>query len=156
LLFSGEEQIHAIVANPAQYGVATLLLFALLKPVLLGLAFKSGYLGGPTFPILFACTMLGLALHLVFPAVPMSILVLCIEAPAVALALNAPLTAILLVAVIGTFDTDTVALMVLSTVVGLLVGAAAKRALLTMSVDDPGPAPGRAAAQQSVSGRRTP
>jgi hypothetical protein len=49
--------------------------------------------------------------------------------PAVALALNAPLTAILLVAVIGTADPDTVALMVLSTVTGLLVGAAVKQAM---------------------------
>lgn len=129
LLFSGEDQIHTIVANAAQYGVAMLLLLAVLKPLLLGLAFKSGYLGGPTFPLLFACTMLGLAMHLVFPTVPTSILVLCIEGPAVALALSAPLTAILLVAVVGTSDADTVALIVLSTVIGLLVGAAAKQAM---------------------------
>ena len=110
LLFSGEDQIHAIVANPAQYGVAVLLLLAVLKPLLLGLAFKSGFLGGPTFPILFTCTMVGLALHLLFPSVPMSILVLCIEGPAIALALSAPLTAILLVSVIGTSDPETIAL----------------------------------------------
>ncbi len=135
LLFSGEDQIHAIVANPAQYGVATLLLLAVLKPLLLGLSFKSGFLGGPTFPLLFACTMLGLALGLVFPTVPLSILVMCIEAPAVALALNAPLTAILLVAVVGTSDPDSVALMVLATVVGLLAGSAFKQAAARRTVD---------------------
>ncbi|MBV9355775.1 MAG: chloride channel protein [Chloroflexi bacterium] len=130
LLFSGEDQIHAIVANPARYGVATLLLLAVAKLLLLGLAFKSGYLGGPTFPILFSCTMLGLALGLLYPTVPISLLVLCIESPALALALNAPLTGILLVAVIGTSDPDTIALMVLSTVVGLLVGAGVKQAIV--------------------------
>ncbi len=73
--------------------------------------------------------MIGLALHLLFPAAPLSILILCIEGPAVALALSAPPTAILLVAVIGTSDPDTIALLVLSTVVGLLLGAAVKQAI---------------------------
>jgi H+/Cl- antiporter ClcA len=129
LLFSGEDQIHTIVANPAQYGVAMLLLLALLKPLLLGLALKSGFLGGPIFPILFTCTMVALALHLLFPSVPMSILVLCIEVSALALALSAPLTAIVLVTVIATANPDTVALIVLSMVIGLLVGSAAKEAM---------------------------
>jgi H+/Cl- antiporter ClcA len=129
LLFSGEDQIHAIIANPAQYGAALLLLMAVVKLLLLGLSFKSGYLGGPTFPILFACTLTGLALGQIAPNVPIAILVLCIEAPALALALNAPLSGILLVAVIGLANPDTVALMVLSTVVGLLVGAAVKQVI---------------------------
>jgi H+/Cl- antiporter ClcA len=128
-LFSGEEQIHEIVADPARYGVALLVLLAVLKPVLLGLSFKSGYLGGPTFPLLFACTMLGLALNLVFPAVPTSLLVTCLEGPAVAMALQAPLTAIILVSVVGTSGVDALALVVLSTVVGLLTGSAVKQAM---------------------------
>jgi H+/Cl- antiporter ClcA len=129
LMFSGEDQIHGIAADPASYGVGMLLLMAVLKLVLLGLSFKSGFLGGPTFPLLFAATMVALAIHLLVPDVPMSILVTCIEAPAIALALSAPLTAILLVAVIATADPDTLALVALATVVGLLVGAAVKEAM---------------------------
>jgi H+/Cl- antiporter ClcA len=122
LLFSGEDDIHTILANPAAYGVGLLLVMGVAKLLLLGLSLKSGYLGGPTFPLLFACTMIGLALHLVFPDAPLGILVMCIEGPAIAVALSAPLTAILLVAVIGTADPDTLALIVLSTVVGMLIG----------------------------------
>ncbi len=122
LLFSGEDDIHTILANPATYGVGLLLLMAVGKLLLLGLSLKSGYLGGPTFPILFACTMIGLALHLTFPDAPLGILVMCIEGPAIAVALSAPLTAILLVVVVGTADPDTAALIVLSTVVGMLIG----------------------------------
>jgi len=122
LLFSGEYQVHAIIAAPAEAGLGMLLLLAVLKPLLLGLSFKSGYLGGPIFPIMFACTMLGLALRLIFPDVPESILVLCIEGPAVALALGAPLTAIVLVVIVGSWSPDTMALIVLSTAVGVLVG----------------------------------
>jgi H+/Cl- antiporter ClcA len=135
LMFSGESQVHAIVADPSRYGVGMLLLLSLAKPLLLALSFKSGYLGGPIFPVMFACTMLGLALALVFPGLPLSILVLCIEGPAVALALGAPLTAIVLVLIVGSSSPDTMALIVLSTAVGVLVGTAARRALPGPSAD---------------------
>jgi len=125
--FAGESQIFPMINNPASYGVALLLLFALLKILLLGLSFKSGYLGGPTFPTLFSCTMVGLALSLLFPTIPVSILILCIEAAAVSLLLSAPLAAILLVAVIGTADPYMIALMCLSTVTSMFVGIEVKR-----------------------------
>ncbi len=125
--FAGETQIFPMINNPASYGVALLLLFALLKILLLGLSFKSGYLGGPTFPTLFSCTMVGLALSLLFPSIPVSILVLCIEAAAVSLLLSAPLAAILLVAVVGTADPYLIALLCLSTVTSMFVGIEIKR-----------------------------
>jgi H+/Cl- antiporter ClcA len=125
--FAGETQIFPMVQNPAQFGVGLLLLFALLKILLLGLSFKSGYLGGPTFPTLFSCTMVAMALSLLFPAIPVSILVLCIESAAVSLLLNAPLAAILLVAIVGTADPFMIALMCLSTVTSMFVGFGVKR-----------------------------
>jgi H+/Cl- antiporter ClcA len=125
--FAGETQIFPMIQNPAQFGVGLLLLFALLKILLLGLSFKSGYLGGPTFPALFSCTMIAMALSLLFPTIPVSILVLCIESAAVGLLLSAPLTAILLVAVIGTADPYMIALMCLSTVTAMFVGFGVKR-----------------------------
>ena len=127
LMFDGYAQIKPIVQNPAQYGVLLLLLFALLKILLLGLSFKSGYLGGPTFPTLFSCTMVAMALSLLFPSIPVSILVLCIEVAAFALLVSAPLTAILLVAVVGTADPYLIALMCLSTVTSMFVGFEVKR-----------------------------
>ena len=129
LLFSGERSIHAVIAAPERYGVGRLLLLALLKLVLLALSLKSGYLGGPVFPVLFACTMVGLALHLLLPAVPLSLLVLCVEGPAVALLLGAPLSAILLVAVVGAASADELVLLVLATAVGLQAGTAVQDAL---------------------------
>jgi H+/Cl- antiporter ClcA len=120
--------------------VGLLLLMALLKLVLLALSLKSGYLGGPIFPVLFACTMVGLALHLLLPAVPLSLLVLCVEGPAVALALGAPLTAILLVALVGTANANELALLVLATAIGLLVGTGLKEALARRAGPAPAPA----------------
>ena len=126
LLFSGEAQIHAIIQNPAAFGIGMLLLLAILKLVLLALSFKGGFLGGPVFPILFASTMVGLALSLAFPGVPVGIFVLCIEAAAIAFALGAPLTAILLVVVVSTPSPSLTALVVTSAVTALVLGALLK------------------------------
>jgi H+/Cl- antiporter ClcA len=127
VMFAGVRQIFPMINNPARFGVWLLLLFALLKILLLALSFKSEYLGGPIFPTLFASTMVALALNLMFPTVPVSILVLCIESAAVGLLLGAPLTAILLVAVVGTYNPYSLALMCLSTATAMFVGAGFKR-----------------------------
>jgi H+/Cl- antiporter ClcA len=127
VMFAGARQIFPMINDPARYGVWLLLLFALLKILLLALSFKSGYLGGPIFPTLFAATMVALALHLLFLSVPLSILVLCIESAAVGLLLGAPLTAILLVAVVGTYNPYSIALMCLSTAVAMFVGTGFKQ-----------------------------
>ena len=99
LLFSGEDQVQGIIANAAQYGAPMLLLMAVLKPLLLALSLKSGYLGGPIFPALFTSTMVGLAISLMAPGLPLAILVMCPAAGVITLLLRAPLTAILLVSV---------------------------------------------------------
>ncbi len=122
LMFSGESSIHSIILNPAQFGIALLLIMAVLKVVLLALSFKSGYLGGPIFPTLFTCTMVGLALSLMFPEVPVGIFVLCLEVAVITLALGVPLTAILLVAVISSVNQNMIALLVISAVVSMVLG----------------------------------
>lgn len=136
VMFAGETQIFPMINNPAQFGVMMLLLFALLKILLLALSFKSGYLGGPTFPTLFSCTMVAMALSLIFPTIPVSILVLCIESAAVGLLLNAPLTGILLVAVVGTADPYMIALMCLSTATAMFVGLGVKRVMARRAADN--------------------
>jgi chloride channel protein, CIC family len=126
LLFSGEAQIHPILSNPAGVGVALLLLYGVLKILLLALSFKSGFVGGPIFPILFSSTMIGLALSLLFPSVPVAIFVLCIEAAAIALGLGAPLTAMLLVVVVSAPSVPLTALIVTSAVTAMVFGAIMK------------------------------
>jgi H+/Cl- antiporter ClcA len=132
LLFSGETQIHEIILDPGSYGIGMLLLFMLLKILLLSLALKSGFLGGAIFPTLFSCTMLALALSVVFPSLPLIILVLCIEGVTISLILGGPLTAILLVVVVGALGSGglemyLIALIVVSIVVSMVTGAIFKR-----------------------------
>ena len=127
LLFSGEAQIHDFIADPALYGAGLLLLLALLKIGLFGISIKAGYIGGPVFPILFACTLIGLALNLLVPGVPAAVFVLCIEAGALAVAMGIPLTAILLVALLSGADQDMIVLLVISIATGLLLSAEAMK-----------------------------
>jgi len=122
LMFSGEASIHSIIGNPAQFGIAMLLVMAALKFVLLALSFKSGYLGGPIFPTIFACTMTGLALSLAFPGVPVGIFVLCLEVAVITLVLGVPLTAILLIAVLSSLNQYMISLLVVSSVVAIMMG----------------------------------
>lgn len=122
LLFSGESEISSIIANPAKFGIQFLLLMAVLKVLLLAISLKSGFLGGPIFPLLFTCTMAGLALSLVFPSIPVGIFVMCLEVAVVTLALGAPLTAILLIMVLGGMNQYYMGLMVLSSVVAMIMG----------------------------------
>lgn len=126
VLFSGEGQISGIITDPARVGAGMLLGIAVLKILLLALSFKSGYIGGPLFPIIFSSTLIGLAFNLVFPGVPVSIFVLCIEVAALTLALGAPLTSILLVAVVGTADQNMTVLLVVSAVTAMLISVAMK------------------------------
>jgi H+/Cl- antiporter ClcA len=127
LMFSGEAQIHPIIANPAAYGVWLLLAFAILKVLLLALSFKSGYLGGPIFPTLFASTMVALALSLLFPSVPVTLLFTCIVAATVTLVLDAPFAAILLTVTVATTSTYELGYIALATATALMLGGAIKR-----------------------------
>jgi len=140
LLFSGETQIHDIIRNPAALGIGMLLLFAILKLVLLALSFKSGYIGGPIFPVLFSSTMVGLALSLAFPGVPVGIFVLCVEAAAISLALGAPLTAILLVFVVSVPTPAMGALIVTSAITALILGTMMKELMARRARKQPSPA----------------
>jgi H+/Cl- antiporter ClcA len=122
LMFSGESQIHPIIANPAAYGVLLLLAFAILKVLLLALSFKSGYLGGPIFPTLFASTMIALAMSLLFPGVPLALLFTCIVTATVALVLRAPLASILLIVTVTTTNLYELGYISLATATALIIG----------------------------------
>jgi H+/Cl- antiporter ClcA len=126
VMFSGEKEIFGPVDNPLKYGVLVLIGLGLLKLLLLALSMKSGFLGGPTFPLLFSCTMFALAINILVPSVPIAICVISIEGAALSLALGAPLTAILLVATIATSNPYEIALLALAAVVGLFMGAILK------------------------------
>lgn len=72
-LFSGEEQIPEIINQGAEMGVVLLLVIALAKMFLTNLALTTGWKGGYIFPILFAGSAIGMAVHVLLPFIPQSV-----------------------------------------------------------------------------------
>ena len=141
MLFSGETQVQTVIGGASGYGVALLLVMAVGKLALLGVAFKSGFLGGPTFPLIFASTSVALALNLVVPGVPVAVFLAGIMAGAVYALFRTPLMVVLLTGFMLDAGPTMVALIVLAVatvMIGGAAGAAAHRR------------PRQAAAQASV------
>jgi H+/Cl- antiporter ClcA len=96
MMFAGETQVQTVIGDAAGYGIAVLLLMAAGKLALLAVGFRSGFLGGPTFPLIFASVSVALALNLALPDIPVAILVAGIMAGAVYVLFRTPLMVVLL------------------------------------------------------------
>jgi H+/Cl- antiporter ClcA len=96
MMFAGETQVQPLIKDAAGYGIALLLVMAVGKLALMAVGFRSGFLGGPTFPLIFASTSVALALNLALPDVPVAILVAGIMAGAVYVLFRTPLMVVLL------------------------------------------------------------
>lgn len=121
LLFSGETQIGTIVNDQASYAPLTLLAMALVKLALLAVAFKSGFLGGPTFPAIFAATCVALAIGQVFPGLRLDVLIGGIMAGFLMVLFKAPFMVILLTAVMLAATPELTALIVLAVAAVMIV-----------------------------------
>ena len=96
MMFAGETQVQTVIKGAAGYGIALLLVMAVAKLALMAVGFRSGFLGGPTFPLVFASVSVALALNLAFPGVPVAIFVAGIMAGAVYVLFRTPLMVVLL------------------------------------------------------------
>lgn len=121
LLFSGETQIRTVVADPAGYGPIVLVLMAIGKLALLAVAFKSGFLGGPTFPAIFASVCVALAVSLLFPTIAVTVVIGGVMAGFLMVLFRAPFMVILLTTVMLEADAELVALIVLAVAVSMIV-----------------------------------
>jgi H+/Cl- antiporter ClcA len=114
LLFSGETQVQTVVADPASYGPAVLLAMAVVKLALLAVAFKSGFLGGPTFPAIFASVCVALAISLLLPGVRVDVIIGGVMAGFLFVLFKAPFMVILLTVVMLQASGEMTALIVLA------------------------------------------
>jgi H+/Cl- antiporter ClcA len=121
VMFSGETQVQTVIEGAAGYGIAVLLVMALGKLALLSVGFKSGFLGGPTFPLIFASTSVALALNLAFPGVPVAIFVAGIMTGAVYALFRTPLMVVLLTGFMLDAGPTMVALIVLAIATVMIV-----------------------------------
>ncbi len=114
VMFAGETQVQVVIEGAAGYGIAVLLVMAVGKLALLAVGFRSGFLGGPTFPLIFASVSVALALNIVFPGVPLAILVAGIMTGAVYALFRTPLMVVLLTAFMLDAGPTMIALIVLA------------------------------------------
>jgi len=121
LLFSGESQIQEVAADPTAYGAGILVAMALAKLALLAVAFKSGFLGGPTFPAIFASVCVALAISQLAPGIPVDVIIGGIMGGFLLVLFKAPLMVILLTAVMLQAGTELIALILLAVAVVLVV-----------------------------------
>ena len=121
VMFSGETQVKTVIDGAAGYGIALLLVMAVGKLALLSVGFKSGFLGGPTFPLIFASTSVALALNIAFPGVPVAILVAGIMTGAVYVLFRTPLMVVLLTGFMLDAGPTMVALIVLAIATVMIV-----------------------------------
>jgi H+/Cl- antiporter ClcA len=120
LLFSGETQVKTVSADPAAYGPALLVAIAVVKLALLAVAFKSGFLGGPTFPAIFASVCVALSIGLLAPGAHVDVVIGGVMAGFLVVLFKAPLMVILLTAVMLQATTELIALILLA-VAGVMV-----------------------------------
>lgn len=78
ILFSGEQQLETLLKTGLHLGIVTLLLLGLLKIVVTCLCLNTGFFGGRIFPSFFAGGALGMAIYLLFPAIPLVVCMLCV------------------------------------------------------------------------------
>ena len=95
VLFSGEAETVELITHAAEIGVVMLIALSVLKVLATSLLLATGWKGGYIFPIMFASVALGMAVNLVFPAVPVAVAVAATMAGALVAALKAPLFAAL-------------------------------------------------------------
>jgi H+/Cl- antiporter ClcA len=98
VLFSGQDALPNLVANAADYSVATLVVLGLCKMLAYGLSL-SAFRGGPVFPAMFTGAVLGIAMSglpgmSLAPAIGMGIGAMCCAM------LRLPLTSVLLAALL--------------------------------------------------------
>lgn len=120
VLFSGETQIEEVVADPARYGPWLLIAMALVKLALLAVAFKGGFLGGPTFPAIFASTCVALAVSQLFPELRVDVLIGGVMAGFLMVLFRAPLMVILLTTVMLQASPELAALIVIAAATAMI------------------------------------
>ena len=105
VLFSGEDQTAELIHNAAEIGAVMLIVLALAKLLVTCFILAAGWKGGYLFPILFVGVALGLATHLLFPAIPVAVAVAATLGGAVVGTLRSPLFAIMFTLVLVQIET---------------------------------------------------
>ena len=118
-LYSGQDQLLAIIHNPAAYSVGLLLLLLLVKALLTSTSYATGFDGGPIFPLLFIGGTLGLAISQGLKFIPQGVGVTAGMAGLASAVFPIPLTVALLLGIMGG-QPDLLPVITIGAVIGFL------------------------------------
>ena len=121
-LYSGQNQLQQIIHNPAAYGVGILLLMMLVKILLTGTSFATGFEGDPIFHYFYGGT-LGQILSEILIFIPQGVGVIAGMAGVACAFFPIPLTLALLLGLFGG-QTDLIPVIVIGAVTGYIVSKA--------------------------------
>ncbi|MGO9904130.1 MAG: chloride channel protein [Solirubrobacteraceae bacterium] len=135
-LFTRSSQLAKVIQDGAMLGVGLVIAILFAKILVFALCQATGFIGGPTFPMLFIGGSAGIAAHLLIPGLPEALAFTTMFAALPGSLLAAPFSLILLGALttqIGTLQTAPVAIAVITSYLaisgsGVLVALARRQA----------------------------
>jgi H+/Cl- antiporter ClcA len=127
VMFSGEDQVLTVVGDPTHYGMALLVVMAFGKLALLSVAFKSGFLGGPTFPSVFACVCIAEAINIAIPGLALPIVIAAVLAGFLMVLFKTPFMVVLLISFMLGASANLIALIVFAVATALIVAPVLQR-----------------------------
>lgn len=79
-MFTGSTQLKTVLSHEAALGFALLAVLVIAKMFTFSVSVGSGFVGGPIFPTFFIGGTAGVAVHVLFPAVPLGLVFSCLLA----------------------------------------------------------------------------
>jgi H+/Cl- antiporter ClcA len=97
-LFTGSDQLKTVIKDAGTLGAGLLVVLVIAKMLTFAVSQESGFVGGPIFPALFIGGTAGVAVHQVFPSVPLGLAFTCLLAAVPGGVVAAPFSMVLLAA----------------------------------------------------------
>jgi H+/Cl- antiporter ClcA len=116
-LASGKGQLGVAIDNVEQLGAALLIAVVLAKIVAVAISLTTGFIGGPVMPALFIGGTAGLAVHALFPDIPIALAFSCMLVAVPGVSIGAPFSMVFLAALtvgVGAVETSPAAVAVLT------------------------------------------
>lgn len=116
-LASGKGQLGVAIDNVEQLGAALLIAVVLAKIVAVAISLTTGFIGGPVMPALFIGGTAGLAVHALFPGIPVALAFSCMLVALPGVSVGAPFSMVFLAALtvgVGAVETSPAAVAVLT------------------------------------------
>ncbi len=98
--FTGSEQLDTALTGAGTLGIGLLLATVIGKMVTFAVSSATGFIGGPIFPIIFIGGMVGISVNAIFPDLPLGLTFTCMLAAVPGAIVSAPLTMVLLAALL--------------------------------------------------------